>query len=57
MKQAVNLSTIELRWNKRRKKILCSRYKKGPRSTQMKQNKSARDLEKKTSKTYNIWTL
>ena len=57
MKQAVSLSKIELRWNKRGEENLRSGYGKGSRSTQMKHNKSARDLEKEASKTYNIRAL
>ena len=46
-----------LKWKKDGENNLRGGYKKGLKSTQMRHNKSAQDLEKEASKTYNIQVL
>ena len=48
---------MEIKWNKVGKRNLRGEYGKGSKSTQMRHNKSARDLEKEASKIYNIEAL
>ncbi len=48
---------VELKWNRKREQTLCGGHGKGSRSTQMLHNKSARELRKEASKTYNIQAL
>lgn len=57
--QAVSpkVSKVEIRWNKEGEQNLHGGYGKGSKRTQMRHNKSARDLEKEASKTYNIQAL
>ena len=50
-------SQVELKWKKEGEYNLRGRYGKGSKGTQMRHNKSARDLEKEASKTYNIQVL
>ncbi len=50
-------SKVELKWNRKKEQTLCGGYGKGSRSTQMLHNKSARELRKEASKTYNIQAL
>lgn len=50
-------SQAELKWKKDGENNLRGGYRKGSKSTQMRHNKSARDLEKEASKTYNIQAL
>lgn len=45
---------MEIKWNK---KNFCRGYEKGIKSTQMRYNKFAQDLEKEASETYNIEAL
>lgn len=50
-------SKIEIKQNKEEEQNFCGGYGKSSKSTQIKYNKSARDLEKKAFKTYNIEAL
>ena len=50
-------SKVEIKWNKEGERNLRGGYGKGSKSTQMRHNESARDLEKEASKTYNIEAL
>ena len=50
-------SQVELKLKKEGEHNLRDGYRKGSKRTQMKHNKSARDLEKEASKTYNIQVL
>lgn len=50
-------SKIEIKWNKKEEQNLCGGYGKGLKRTQMRHNKSVRDLEKEASKRYNIEAL
>ena len=50
-------SQVELKWKKEGENNLRGGYGKGSKRTQMRQNKSARDLEKEALKTYNIQAL
>ena len=56
MEQAVD-PKVELKWNWKGEQTLCGGYGKGSRSTQMLHNKSARELRKEASQTYNIQAL
>ena len=59
MEQAISPknSKIKLRWNRKGEQNLGGGYGKGSRSTQMLHNKSARELRKEASLTYNIQAL
>ena len=59
IKQAVSpdVSKTEIRWNKEGEDRLRGGYGKGSRRTQMRHQKSARELRKEASKTYNIQAL
>ena len=59
IKQAVSLdvSKTEIRWNKEGENRLCKGYGKGSKRTQMRHQKSAYELRKEASKTYNIQAL
>ncbi len=48
---------IEIKWNKEGGDKLCGGYRKGSKRTRMRQQKSARELEKEASKTYDIRVL
>ena len=50
-------SKTEIRWNKEGEQSLRGGYGKGSKRTQMRHNKSARDLEKEASKIYDIQAL
>ena len=50
-------SQVELKWKKEGENNLRGGYGKGSKRTQMRHNKSARDLEKEALKTYNIQAL
>ena len=50
-------SKVEIKWNKEGEQNLRGGYGKGSKRTQMRHNKSVRDLEKEASKTYNIEAL
>ena len=57
--QAVSLVVCkkEVKWNKEKEDRLCRSYGKGSRSIQMRKQRSAWELEKEASKTYNIQAL
>lgn len=48
---------VEIKWNREGEDKLRGRYGKGSKRTRMRQQKSARELEKEASKTYDIRAL
>lgn len=50
-------SKVEIRWNREGKQNLFGGYRKGSKRILMRRNKSARELEKDASRTYNIQAL
>ena len=48
---------VEIKWSREGQDKLCGGYGKGSKRTQMRHQKSARELEKEASKTYDIRAL
>lgn len=59
IKQAVspNISKTEIKQKKKGEDKLCGGYNKGSKKMQIRYQKSAHELKKKVSKTYNIQAL